>query len=392
MGKHSIAALCILASLRLASIEAAAQTPRPTSGTAVPPHSDLASLTPDSGSQRLLTRSEGRALVDMALSQAPPADDQPDCSHLINQIFAVAGLDYPYKTSFELYAGIPEFQQVRSPQPGDLIVWRGHVGLVVDPSEHSFYSALDSGLLTQQYDADYWQRRGRHRFYRYVVGSQTEIAALQKPQPLITRATASANSVKRITDDAEPQSSVSSEPLRPSTRVSTRDRSDQLATPFQLPEDISISSWDSNPDAKPTAKDVAEAITELASESAAVLKSGDFAGLAQPVIIFDQLRVEKVELKREKGWAQIRVDYRVALNRQQVESRHRNEKQRWELRRTDEGWVALIPQDRVYVPVAAATRIISECLYTLSKKNSANTRTQQASLAHLLDAVFNAGD
>ena len=153
MGKHSIAALCILAFLRLASIEAAAQKPRTPSGTVVPAQSDLTSSTPDSGSQHLLTRSEGRALVDMALSQTPPADDQPDCSHLINQIFAAAGLDYPYKTSFELYAGIPEFQQVRSPQPGDLIVWRGHVGLVVDPYEHSFYSSLGSGLQTQQYDA-----------------------------------------------------------------------------------------------------------------------------------------------------------------------------------------------------------------------------------------------
>jgi len=99
-----------------------------------------------------------------------------------------------------------------------------------------------------------------------------------------------------------------------------------------------------------------------------------------------------VELKRDKGWAQIRVDYRVALHQQQVESRHRNEKHRWELRRTDEGWVALIPQDRVYVPAAAATRIISERLYTLSKKNSGSTRIQQASLAHLLDAVFNSGN
>lgn len=391
MRKRSIAAVCILIFLAMASIGAAAQKPPLASGPAASSQSRFATSPPDSGMDRLLTRSEGQALVEMALSQSAPEDDQPDCSHLVHQIFAAAGLDYPYKTSFELYAGIAEFHQVRSPQPGDLIVWRGHVGLVVDPSEHSFYSSLGSGLLTQQYDADYWRRRGRPRFYRYVVASSSEVVALHRPLERINRASASQATVSRITDDTDPEEpAVSAAASQPSTRVSTRDRSDSPSAPFQLPEDIAIAS--SNPSAKPVAKDVAQAITDLGNESAAVLKSGDFTTLSQPVVIFDQLQVEKLELKRDKGWAQIRVDYRVELNQQQVESHHRSDKQRWELRRTEDGWVALIPQDRVYVPAAAATRIISERLYTLSRKTSGNTRVQQASLARLLDAVFNAGN
>ena len=398
MRKHSLLVVCIITSLCTASIRAAAQQPGVPPGAAGPAQSNFARSVRDSESQHLLTRSEGRALVEMALSQPPPADDQPDCSHFVHQIFAAAGLDYPYKTSFELYAGIPEFQQVRSAQPGDLVVWRGHVGLVVDPAEHSFYSSVDSGLQTQQYDTDYWRRRGRPRFYRYLVLSSSEIGAPQKAAQRDSRTAVAAKTVNKITDDADTDEPPTSHTAaRPPNHVSNSDRSDELATDFQLPENIPIdfSSTVSNarPESvKPGTKDVTQAIAGLGNESAAILKSGDFARLSLPVVIFDQLQVEKLELKRDKGWAQVRIDYRVELNHEQLNAKQRSEKRRWELRRTEDGWVAFVPQDRVYVQAAAATRILSERLYMLSRKNSSNTRIQQASLAHLLDAVFNAGN
>ena len=67
-----------------------------------------------------------------------------------------------------LYAGAGEFRLVRRPQPGDLVVWPGHVGIVVNPAQRSFYSALSLGLGVDAYDAPYWKERGRPRFFRYV--------------------------------------------------------------------------------------------------------------------------------------------------------------------------------------------------------------------------------
>jgi hypothetical protein len=58
---------------------------------------------------------------------------------------------------------------VRHPQPGDLIVWPGHVGIVLKPLEHSFYSLVSTGLEAQNYEGTYWRSRGRPRFYRYKV-------------------------------------------------------------------------------------------------------------------------------------------------------------------------------------------------------------------------------
>jgi hypothetical protein len=48
------------------------------------------------------------------------------------------------------------------------VVWPGHVGIVVNPAQHSFYSALSSGLGVETYDSDYWKERGRPRFFRFV--------------------------------------------------------------------------------------------------------------------------------------------------------------------------------------------------------------------------------
>ena len=62
----------------------------------------------------------------------------------------------------------PYFLRVKHPQPGDLVVWPGHVGIIVSPARHTFFSALSHGPGTAEYDARYWKRRGPARFYRYI--------------------------------------------------------------------------------------------------------------------------------------------------------------------------------------------------------------------------------
>src|SRR5436309_2108078 len=121
---------------------------------------------------KLLGAREGTELARMALQYRPDDGVTPDCSHLVNQIYREAGLNFRFASSSEIYAGIDPFQRVRHPQPGDLIVWRCHVGVVVNPREHSFYSSLRSGLNTDYYYADYWTCRGTPRFYRYRVSAQ----------------------------------------------------------------------------------------------------------------------------------------------------------------------------------------------------------------------------
>ncbi|HZD93192.1 MAG TPA: NlpC/P60 family protein [Candidatus Sulfotelmatobacter sp.] len=91
-----------------------------------------------------------------------------DCSHFVQWLFEQAGLYYGYAPSRTLYVGMPGFKRVYHPRPGDLIVWPGHVGVVVDPEEETFLSSLRSGVKTSSYTSKYWKRRGHPRFFRYL--------------------------------------------------------------------------------------------------------------------------------------------------------------------------------------------------------------------------------
>ena|SRR5437588_1382879 len=91
-----------------------------------------------------------------------------DCSHLVHYLYNRVGLFYNYTPSRSLYTGATFFKRTLKPEAGDLIVWRGHVGVVVDPEEHSFISALRTGVKIASYDSRYWKAKGRPHFLRYT--------------------------------------------------------------------------------------------------------------------------------------------------------------------------------------------------------------------------------
>lgn len=116
---------------------------------------------------------DGLAVISAALDARSRHSANADCSHLVHDIYQRAGFGYDYASSSDLYEGTDEFRRVKRPQPGDIVVWPGHVGIVVNPAQRSFYSALSSGLGVDAYDSDYWKERGRPRFFRFVKTNAT---------------------------------------------------------------------------------------------------------------------------------------------------------------------------------------------------------------------------
>jgi cell wall-associated NlpC family hydrolase len=127
----------------------------------------LASGTPVR-TRHLLTPDDGMAVISAALDTQNLFGSHRDCSHLVHAIYERAGFSYKYATTDDLYNGVEEFRRVFHPQTGDLIVWHGHVGIVVRPSLHVFFSLLSVGPRTDNYGSVYWIGRGEARFYRYV--------------------------------------------------------------------------------------------------------------------------------------------------------------------------------------------------------------------------------
>jgi len=121
----------------------------------------------DRTADRMLTPDDGLSVIAAALDSRT-LRHSGDCSHLVHAIYERAGFQYTYASSTDLYIGVEGFERVAQPQPGDLVVWRGHVGIVVKPSRHIFFSFRSAGPGTDDYTSRYWARRGRPRFYRYM--------------------------------------------------------------------------------------------------------------------------------------------------------------------------------------------------------------------------------
>src|SRR5260370_3741344 len=118
---------------------------------------------------RPIARKEGRKILAVLPTVDTESESETACSHLVHDVYAQAGFPYDYPSSRDLYIGSTNFTRVRAPQAGDLVVWRGHVGIVIDPREHSFFSSVRSGPDTQFYDSPYWRSRGIARFFRYMT-------------------------------------------------------------------------------------------------------------------------------------------------------------------------------------------------------------------------------
>jgi hypothetical protein len=115
--------------------------------------------------------------------------------------------------------------------------------------------------------------------------------------------------------------------------------------------------------------------------------------LQLPLVIIERFEVEKVEIKRDHGWAHVKVATRVLLAGGGMDSKRRNEKVRWELRRTKSGWEAVLPTDRTYVAQDAAVRNLAAQLARLTESDGAATHQeavlrQESQLANLLSGLL----
>jgi hypothetical protein len=341
----------------------------------------------------LLTPEDGEAIVDAASQHREQVAGKPDCSHLVHEIYILAGFPYAYGNSFDLYSGSDNFARVKTAQPGDLIVWPGHVGIILDPVQHTFYSSVHVGLQAESYDGSYWRHRGKPRFYRYIVGSssggavttaQSTLRNAQKPEQILTVPVIDESSGVQHSSSKRSRKDVSER-----ARVVEQPVPGAMATTFQVPQSIVVATAQG----EPTHDEVADGISELSNAAGKLLRIANLSKLSLPVVIFDQLNVERVVIKHDRGWAHTRITSKIFIAGGKVDSKSRHEKIRWELRRTDLGWIALTQQGRAYVPRDVAVNILATQLAKLSQSSGAvnheeDVLRQEAQLASVLNTLL----
>ena len=346
---------------------------------------------------RLMTAAEGRGIVTAALEQEQVPSGAQDCSHVVHKFYLDAGFEYPYASSFEIYTGNENFARVKMPRAGDLIAWPGHVGIVVNPVERSFYSLVSTGLETQYYDGPYWKSRGRPRFYRYkVVGAGILYARKSSPPQRNSNITNQRRGAAVLEESAPVETVASNRPPKPMSERPANNYGPRVPESPDAPDataEIPSSIIIGTRNKQPTRGEIADGISELSNASGSILRNDDPMKLQLPLVIFERFEVEKVEIKGDHGWAHLKVATRVLLAGGGMDSKRRNEKVRWELWRTKSGWEAVAPTDRTYVPQDAAVRNLAAQLARLTESDGAAAQQetvlrQESQLANLLSGLL----
>jgi hypothetical protein len=299
---------------------------------------------------RMLTSDEGLAVIGAALESRANPDLESDCSHLVHAIYERAGFPYAYASSSTLYGGSGEFRRVTRPQPGDLVVWAGHVGIMVNPAQRSFFSALRSGLGVDSYDSAYWRERGHPRFLRYITAV-----------PVTIRADASSRE-----DNAEARASSEAHPLAARNMGFTASEEPQTQ-PHAATNAIRSSQIVKSQ--HPKAKEVTDALEQAFAENAEALRGQDVLEPSCPLMAFDEVSVERVSLQGNRGWAEVRMNGVLKLPGDGKNSARRTERQRWLLvRRGHDTWELALPTEAIYVPSDVAVRMLVRQLEGLTEE------------------------
>jgi len=323
----------------------------------------------DPAAARLLSLDEGLSVLGAALESRVHLGARSDCSHLVHAIYERAGFPYPYVSSSDLYVGISEFHRVTRPQPGDLVAWPGHVGIAISPVQHSFYSALHSGLGVEKYDAPYWRERGRARFYRYVKAAPGTVSAANARVARLTPATLGS---------PEPRGDQEKSGMKTPSPAAPPEVNAVLPT---------VAVIDSE---RLSAGEITEALSQAFTDTAEALRGKDVLLLPHPLIAFDQLEVEQVRIERGQEWAEVRIRRPLPVTAGQVKRGKPPERQRWLLRHRDQnGWELVLPQGEIYLPREAAVRVLAHQLTDLADDPEAPSGgRQKAQLARLLNALL----
>ena len=349
---------------------------------------------------RLLNLEEGRSIVNVAWQEDLPKSGMRDCSHVVHQIYEDAGFEYPYASSFEIYAGNGNFVRVKYAHAGDLVAWRGHVGIVVDPVQHSFYSLVRTGLEQQDYRAPYWRSRGTPRFYRYKVeaGGVVRTATKAGSAHVLNGHTSRAGVM-----DAEEQKSFanasSGQPVIVKSMKSEAsyeppvphglDGSKRADPAFEIPASVVVGTGNH----APTREEVAEGISEVSEAMGSALPGESLFKSRAPVEIVEKFEVEKVSVKHDRGWARVAVNSAALIDSGAIRVKRQHEKARWQLRRTESGWEAVSPTDRIYISRDVAVKHLAANLAQLANSEGAAEHQQavlqqESQLASLLNALL----
>jgi hypothetical protein len=330
---------------------------------------------------RPIARTEGRKILAAIPTVDVESESETDCSHLVHDIYEQAGFPYEYLSSRELYIGGTNFRRVRVPQAGDLVVWRGHVGVVIDPQQHSFFSFVSSGPDTQFYDSPYWRSRGIARFFRYVTDKPLHADRTLEAADHRDRKPLQVQGDNRSSEDHPP--SELSKPV--SVRESLPAADTSSSTTVEPPREIVLQVAGKNP----SPEEVVAAFVEMNRDFGESLRAGSLNSPGKSILVYRELRVLAVQIKGKRGIALVRIESLAGPADTQTGSQLCWREESLEFEKTKRGWVMSPLKDAAYVNREVALRVLSVRLADLAKNMDATPEQdrEQTQIIHFLNLL-----
>lgn len=376
----------------------------------------------DYGDAALVSAEQGQAVADFAMQSGPRVRPKPDCSHLVHLLYARAGLIYPYEDSRVLYRGVNDFERVKTPQPGDLAVWLGHVGIVLSPEEKTFLSSVRSGIITESWSAPHWARRGRPHFFRYRIGSSANLelltaimgdspavhdAAIRNPavrnedtQTAGVQTRDLQNEVSRSeaarTDNIQDADAPSEDPSAqrthrdvPLPREDRRDEDRRDSAAESIAGDPTAFVAVIHQRKTPSKREIVATILESGKARAKELTAGRTLDLDRPVSVFDRVEVTRIKIKNERGSVTLKLSETMSQEDGRVFAARMMERELSLVRRRDGAWIISDPRRRAYVPQAQALGVFESQaeIFLRRAPNSSGTRALVKALDRLYDQL-----
>ncbi len=336
---------------------------------------------------RPLSAREGRAIVRETSFVETSEGRTEDCSHFVHDLYEQAGYPYPYASSRDLYLGTENFVRVRASHPGDLVVWRGHVGIVLNPREHSFFSSVNSGPRTEYYNSAYWRARGIPRFYRYLTDSPLKAApsTTERANRSPEQGPAAPGANGRSVPYGPTLEAVKTAPTKVPAVTAPSEESVESGKAAAIAPQIVLHISGK----QPTAADVAQGFADVSRAAGEILRTGNLEQLERSVMIYQDLRVTDVAIKGKRGSAQVEIDCIARLAAGQMQSQQDGEQLGLELQRTKKGWVMNGSNENAFVPRDAALRILVARLALLTQREDASAAKEheQAQIIRLLSLL-----
>jgi hypothetical protein len=136
---------------------------------------------------------------------------------------------------------------------------------------------------------------------------------------------------------------------------------------------------------------IRNAFLKLSSDYGESLRGQELSKLRVPLVVFDEVKVERLKVKGHQGTVDIRIDGPLMFSGGRLDQKKRHDRQRWTISSRDQTiWQLGLPSAVIYISRDNAARLFAQQLaqITVGTDDSDDLKLEKAELARALSVLL----